>query len=121
LGVNIDQSLLGQGPPVFRIHGELRHLSVSLLPEECFIDSTTGTTISVAAALSKVKRDGNLNRRPTFELELDNIAYLNRQPGGSSSFSNRLHRSQHDPKRSSLYLKNVILTIFFSFVIVIEK
>ena len=33
LGVKVDQSL-GQGPPVFRIHGELRHLSGSLLPEE---------------------------------------------------------------------------------------
>lgn len=34
LGVNIDRSLLGHGPPVFRIHGELRHLSGSLLPED---------------------------------------------------------------------------------------
>ena len=34
LGVKTDQSLLGRGPPVFRIHGELRHLSGSLLPEE---------------------------------------------------------------------------------------
>ena len=33
LGVKVDQSL-GQGPPVFQIHGELRHLSGSLLPEE---------------------------------------------------------------------------------------
>jgi hypothetical protein len=68
-------------------------------PISCFIDSeskkwknkkpmpTTGTTISVSGALSKVKRDHN--HKPIFELELDNIAYLNRQPGGSSSFSNR--------------------------------
>jgi Helitron helicase-like domain at N-terminus len=34
LGVKVDHSILGQGPPVFRIHGELRHLSGSLLPEE---------------------------------------------------------------------------------------
>jgi Helitron helicase-like domain at N-terminus len=34
LGVKVDQSILGHGPPVFRIHGELRHLSGSLLPEE---------------------------------------------------------------------------------------
>jgi hypothetical protein len=34
LGVKVDQSVLGRGPPVFRIHGELRHLSGSLLPEE---------------------------------------------------------------------------------------
>jgi hypothetical protein len=34
LGVKVDHSILGRGPPVFRIHGELRHLSGSLLPEE---------------------------------------------------------------------------------------
>lgn len=34
LGVNVDRSVFGRGPPVFRIHGELRHLSGSLLPEE---------------------------------------------------------------------------------------
>jgi hypothetical protein len=34
LGVNVDHSIVGRGPPVFRIHGELRHLSGSLLPEE---------------------------------------------------------------------------------------
>lgn len=34
LGVKVDQSLLGHGPPVFRIHGELRHLSGSLLPDD---------------------------------------------------------------------------------------
>jgi len=33
LGVNIDRSIVGRGPPVFRIHGELKHLSGSLLPE----------------------------------------------------------------------------------------
>jgi hypothetical protein len=33
LGVKVDTSLLGRGPPVFRIHGELRHLSGSLLPD----------------------------------------------------------------------------------------
>ena len=32
--MKVDQSVLGHGPPVFRIHGELRHLSGSLLPEE---------------------------------------------------------------------------------------
>ena len=34
LGVKVDQSIVGHGPSVFRIHGELRHLSGSLLPEE---------------------------------------------------------------------------------------
>ena len=34
LGVKVDQSIVGRGPSVFRIHGELRHLSGSLLPEE---------------------------------------------------------------------------------------
>jgi hypothetical protein len=33
LGVNVDHSVVGRGPPVFRIQGELRHLSGSLLPE----------------------------------------------------------------------------------------
>ena len=34
LGVKVDETLLNCGPPVFRIHRELRHLSGSLLPEE---------------------------------------------------------------------------------------
>lgn len=34
LGVKVDHSIAGRGPPVFRIHGELSHLSGSLLPEE---------------------------------------------------------------------------------------
>ena len=34
LGVNVDRSIVGRGPPVFRIQGELRHLSGSLLPED---------------------------------------------------------------------------------------
>ena len=34
LGVKVDDSVRGHGPPVFRIQGELRHLSGSLLPEE---------------------------------------------------------------------------------------
>ncbi|KAF8805155.1 hypothetical protein BYT27DRAFT_7105206, partial [Phlegmacium glaucopus] len=33
LGVKVDHSFLGRGPPIFRIHGELNHLSGSLLPE----------------------------------------------------------------------------------------
>ena len=33
MGVNVDHSVLGGGPPVFHIHGELMHLSGSLLPE----------------------------------------------------------------------------------------
>ena len=34
LGVKVNHSFAGHGPPVFRIHGELRHLSGSLLPKE---------------------------------------------------------------------------------------
>src|SRR5437016_7311240 len=34
MGVDIDRSILSGGPPVFRIHGELTHLSGSLLPED---------------------------------------------------------------------------------------
>ena len=34
LGVKVDHSIVGHGPPVFRIQGELRHLSGSLLPED---------------------------------------------------------------------------------------
>lgn len=33
MGVDIDHSVSGRGPPVFRIHGELTHLAGSLLPE----------------------------------------------------------------------------------------
>ena len=34
MGVKIDHSIVGRGPPVFRIHGELTHLSGSLLPPD---------------------------------------------------------------------------------------
>jgi hypothetical protein len=34
MGVDIDRSVSGRGPPVFRIHGELTHLAGSLLPED---------------------------------------------------------------------------------------
>ena len=34
MGVHMDCSVLGCGPPVFCIHGELTHLTGSLLPEE---------------------------------------------------------------------------------------
>ena len=34
MGVKIDHSIVGRGPPVFRIHGELMHLSGSLLPPD---------------------------------------------------------------------------------------
>ena len=34
LGVKVDQSVLRHGPPVFWIHGELRHILGSLLSEE---------------------------------------------------------------------------------------
>jgi hypothetical protein len=47
----------------------------------------TGTTISVTGTLTKVKR--GFNRTITFEIELDNIAYLNRQSGASTGSSNR--------------------------------
>ena len=33
MGVKVDNSVLAGGPPVFRIHGELKHLSGSLIPE----------------------------------------------------------------------------------------
>ncbi|KAF8972076.1 hypothetical protein BDZ97DRAFT_1913321 [Flammula alnicola] len=33
MGVDVDRSIVGRGPPVFRIHGELTHLAGSLLPE----------------------------------------------------------------------------------------
>lgn len=68
-------------------------------PISCFIDSeskrwkskkpmpTTGTNISLSGTLTKIKRD--INRKPTFELELDNIAYLAHQSGSSTNISNR--------------------------------
>jgi hypothetical protein len=34
LGVKIDHSINNRGPPIFRIHGELRHLSGSFLPQD---------------------------------------------------------------------------------------
>jgi hypothetical protein len=77
--------------------------SILNCPISCFIDSESkkwktkkptpisGTTISVTGMLTKIKRDSN--RRPTFEIELDNIAYLQvgRQSGTSSGSSN--HKS----------------------------
>jgi hypothetical protein len=71
-------------------------------PISCFIDSEskkwknkkpmpiTGTTISISGELTKIKRD--FNRHPTFEIELDNIAYLGRQSGASSGTSNRMYQ-----------------------------
>jgi hypothetical protein len=64
-------------------------------PISCFIDSDSkkwknkkpmpisGTTISITGILTKIKRD--FNHKPTFEIELDNIAYLGRQSGGLST------------------------------------
>ena len=46
---------------------------------------TTGSAISVEGILTNVKR--GFNRRPTFEVEIDNIAYFNRSSETSSSGS----------------------------------
>lgn len=48
---------------------------------------STGSTVSVAGTLTKIKR--TFKSRPTFEIEIDNIAYLNRSSGASSSTSHR--------------------------------
>jgi hypothetical protein len=62
LGVNIDRSIIGRGPPVFRIHGELKHLSGSLLPatnsDPCY--SQLYIYDSHAAYQYRVSRNGNL-------------------------------------------------------------
>jgi hypothetical protein len=66
-------------------------------PVSCVIDSEskkwknkkpipiTGSTISISGFLTKVKRD--TNGKASFEIELDNIAYLGRQPAEGSSAS----------------------------------
>ena len=68
-------------------------------PISCFIDSeskkwktkkpmpTTGTSISLSGFLMKIKRD--INRKPSFEIELDNIAYLGHPSASSGTVSNR--------------------------------
>lgn len=43
---------------------------------------TTGTSISLSSFLIKIKPD--INQKPSFEVELNNIAYLG-HPSGSSS------------------------------------
>jgi len=63
LGVNIDRSIFGRGPPVFRIHRELKHLSGSLLPESgsdpCY--SQLYVYDPHAAYQFRVSRNGNLS------------------------------------------------------------
>lgn len=63
LGVDIDRSFLTPGPPVFRIHGELKHLSGSLLPESNVNPSYAQLYIydSHAAYEYRVSRNGNLS------------------------------------------------------------
>ena len=79
-------------------------------PLLCFFDSnskkwkskkplpTTGSPISksITGMLMKIKCD--INRKPTFEIELDNIVYLSRLPGASSS---RLHHMDPFPPPTS--------------------
>lgn len=48
----------------------------------------TGTTISVTGTLTRIKRDAD--HKPTFEIELENIAYLSRQSVTSNNPSNRM-------------------------------
>jgi hypothetical protein len=74
-------------------------------PIYCFIDSeskkwkgrkplpTTGTTVSVSGTLTKIRRDAD--RHPTFEIELDNIAYLSRQSPVPTTSSNRTYDILH--------------------------
>ena len=63
LGVNIDRSVLGRGAPVFRIHGELKHLCGSLLPEPnsdpCY--SQLYIYDPHAAYQYRISRNGNLS------------------------------------------------------------
>ena len=54
----------------------------------------TGTTISVTGMLTNVKR--GFNRTITLEIELDNIAYLNRQTGTSTDPSHRTYYSYNN-------------------------
>ena len=66
----------------------------------CFIDPdskkwknkkplpTTGAMISVTGILTKIKRDST--HKIIFQVELDSIAYLPHQSGGTTSSSNRL-------------------------------
>jgi Helitron helicase-like domain at N-terminus len=79
LGVKIDQSVVGHGPPVFRIHGKLKHLSGSLLPEEsvppsysqlyivdpheayrCRISRNENLSLQTMQVLQQVMRDYNI-------------------------------------------------------------
>ena len=63
LGVKIDRSFVTPGPPVFCIHGELKHLSGSLLPERDVNPSYAQLYIydSHAAYEFRVSRNGNLS------------------------------------------------------------
>ena len=49
----------------------------------------TSSTISITGVLTKIKRGFNCSI--TFEIKLDNIAYLSRQSGGPSGTSNRTY------------------------------
>ncbi|KDR83323.1 hypothetical protein GALMADRAFT_55132, partial [Galerina marginata CBS 339.88] len=62
LGINIDRSVIGGGPPVFRIYGELKHLSGSLLPEQSVCPSYSQLYVYDPQAVYQycVSRNGNL-------------------------------------------------------------
>ena len=52
---------------------------------------TTGSLISVTGSLTKIKR--GFNQKPTFQIEIDNVAYLNRSSGNPSSTSQGMFAS----------------------------
>ena len=94
-------------------------------PISCYFDSeskkwkgkkpmpVTGTTISVTGMLTKIKR--GFNRTITLEIELDNIAYLNRQTTTSTDPSHRMY-THNNPSHINpffslrIYLSNKTFT-----------
>ena len=79
LGVDIDHSVVGHGPPVFRIHGELRHLSGSLIPERGQAASYAQLYVydPQAAYQCRVSRNDNLSLATLADLQ--RVLRLNHQ------------------------------------------
>ncbi|THV03739.1 hypothetical protein K435DRAFT_561317, partial [Dendrothele bispora CBS 962.96] len=73
VGVSVDDSVnhRGHGPPVFRIHGELKHLSGSLLPREGSAPSYAQLYIidPHAALQYRMQRNSNLRQDTMWSLQ----------------------------------------------------
>ena len=72
LGVKVDDSVVGHGPPVFQIHGVLKHFSGSLLLEE-----------SVPPLLTRARRDTKVIDWDKDTQQVSTVMYIQVMGNGS--------------------------------------